>query len=566
MRDVLRELAARLRAARRHAADHGLPSTLRVLAARPRDPRTPGDGSYRRWLAGRPAPAPPPARAPRLSLLVPVRDPPPGCLSLLLDSLRSQTWADWELLLCDDDSRASPTAQELARAAAADARVRVLGAPARGIAAATNAAAAAATGDVLLLVDHDDALAPGALGAVARAFAEDDALELLTTDADELDGAGVRVAPQLRPGPSPWLALGFNYAPHLLAVRRRLWHRLDGLRPEFDGAQDHDLLLRGLEQAARARHLRAITYHWRRAPGSVARHAAAKDWAFEAGRRAVADACRRRGLRVSDIRAGARPGTWELVPMHRSEPLACDVVLRGPERGIAAWQLLLSLEPLRSLLRARVTCRNVFPDAPSDPPRPLLLIHAALRPESAPLQALLDWSGLPGWGALAASPADARRRADCGWSVARNGRAEPLLAGLPLGAAGPGLLAACAREVGAAGGGLLLVEPPPAWWWRAAARAPATLAGELVLSLAHAIERRPCVWLPSVSPRWGAGPLPRPAPVDLSLAAGWAHVRATLPDDFWQDGADRFAPRHELLAPLGLPAPLSALQSGITSV
>lgn len=555
MRDVLAELAARLRAARRHAADHGLPSTLRSLAARPRDPRSPPDGSYRRWLAGRLAPPLPPAppHAPRLSLLVPVRDPPPGCLAALLDSLRPQAFEDWELLLCDDGSSAPGTADELARLAAADARVRRLRSPGRGIAQTTNAAAEAAGGEVLLLVDHDDALAPGALGAVARAFAEDAALELLTTDADELDTLGARVAPVFRPGPSPWLALGFNYAPHLLAVRRDLWRRLQGLRAEFDGAQDHDLLLRALEQARRARHLREVAYHWRRAPGSVARRLAAKEWAFEAGRRAVADACRRRGLRVADIRAGARPGTWELVPERRVEPLACDVVLRGPERGLAAWRLLFSREPLRSRLDVRAVWRNAFPDAPSDPPRPLLLVHAALRPEPAALEALLDWSGLPGWGALAASPADGRRRSDAGWSVTRAGRAEPLLAGLPRSACGPSLLAACAREVAAAGGGLGLVAPPPPWWWRAAARAPATLAGELVLSLAHAPQGRPCVWLPSVAPRWDAGSVPRPAPVDLSLAAGWSEVRETLPDDFWLGAADRFAPRHELLEALGLP-------------
>lgn len=59
--------------------------------------------------------------------------------------------------------------------------------------------------------------------------------------------------------------LGVNAVNHLTVIRRALLEDLGGVREGFDGAQDHDLVLRAAERAtpARIRHIPWVLYHWR---------------------------------------------------------------------------------------------------------------------------------------------------------------------------------------------------------------------------------------------------------------------------------------------------------------
>ncbi len=544
-------------------ARHGVASTLGRVAGLARDRRGPTWRSYLRWIdaegagnedcdataggAGDPAP--------RLSILVPVHDPPPELLAALVASVRAQDEPRWELCLADDGCRDAAVVGSLEALAREDPRIRCVRLPAAaGISAATNAAAAVARGEVLVFADHDDLLARGVLGRIARAFARDRELDLAYTDEDQLTAWGLRVRPSFKPGRSPFLLLGMNYVTHLVAVRRALFEALGGLRPAFDGSQDHDLLLRAFEAARSVRRLPDIGYHWRRSPASVAATSTAKPWAFEAGRRAVEDACRRRALPVAHVRHGALPGVYTLQPRPLAAPPACDVVLRGPDRGCAGWTLVLGGPG--GPLRARSITRNAWPTGPAD--LPLLVVDATTEPDTSALSALLPWTAMPGVGAVAAPAGTLRRRRDLGYSVTRAGYGQPILAGLPAAAAGPGLLACSVREVAAAGGGLLWVAPPPPNVASSLAGTPATLASELCLSMAHAPAGLATLLLPACRPLVARGALPAAPPVDLSACPAWAPIAAALPPDFWEQDADRFCPRHELLTELGLPAPAAA--------
>ena len=70
-------------------------------------------------------------------------------------------------------------------------------------------------------------------------------------------------------------------------------------RPEYDGAQDFDLVLRavarleGREQSVI--HIPKVLYHWRCHPGSTAENPESKRHAYDAGRRAVQDFADRMG-------------------------------------------------------------------------------------------------------------------------------------------------------------------------------------------------------------------------------------------------------------------------------
>jgi len=118
-------------------------------------------------------------------------------------------------------------------------------------------------------MDHDDELAPFALSAVALGSTGAD---VVYTDEDKIDAAGKHFDPHCKPSWNPELLLGQNYMSHLTAIRRSVVTAAGGLRPGFDGSQDHDLLLRVTAVTApdRIKHIPLVAYHWRAIEGSTA--------------------------------------------------------------------------------------------------------------------------------------------------------------------------------------------------------------------------------------------------------------------------------------------------------
>jgi GT2 family glycosyltransferase len=208
---------------------------------------------------------------PTISVLMPVYDPAPKVLNAALASLRAQIYPHWELCAVDDASTDPAVGRLLARAAASDPRIRVMRRAENGhIARASNDALAMARGPWCAFMDHDDALAEDALYEVARAVRQDPNLVLVYSDEDKIDGKGRRFEPYFKPDFDRELLYGQNYINHLTAVRSEALRALGGLRPGFEGSQDHDLLLRltaGLDPA-RIRHVPRVLYHWRAAGGS----------------------------------------------------------------------------------------------------------------------------------------------------------------------------------------------------------------------------------------------------------------------------------------------------------
>lgn len=263
---------------------------------------------YDAWLA---ANAPSPRRAarlaeeiaalgirPKFSILTPVFNTPPALLDAAVRSVLAQSYVDWELILADDGSTDPATVAILGGTAwGDDSRIRVVRRSANGgISAATNTAAEHATGDWLVLLDHDDLLHPEALARLAIGLDRDPEADLAYSDDDKTDLAGNRVAPQFKPDWSPELLLSFCYTGHLSAVRTALYREVGGMRTGFEGSQDHDFWLRASEKARRIVHLPHVLYHWRVVPGSTAADGREKPHSFEAGRLAVEEAFSRRGV------------------------------------------------------------------------------------------------------------------------------------------------------------------------------------------------------------------------------------------------------------------------------
>ena len=236
--------------------------------------------------------------APRISILTPVYRTSETFLKECVESVKRQAYPNWELILVDDGSRQPSLMALLEYYAGSDPRIRLRQLPrTSGISAATNAGLAWATGDFIGFLDHDDELSADALYHVVRALREDRALDVVYSDEDKIDAAGHRQEGFFKPEWSPDLLGSMNYVCHFLVARRTLVERVSGLRSEFDGSQDYDLVLRLSEHTDRIRRIPRVLYHWRKHADSTAMEEAQKPAAGEAGRRALTEHLQRCGVR-----------------------------------------------------------------------------------------------------------------------------------------------------------------------------------------------------------------------------------------------------------------------------
>ena len=212
-----------------------------------------------------------PRPLPRLSVVMPVYNPPLKWLDRAIASVHDQVYANWELCIADDCSTTPGVRPLLQKWSLADPRIKVIYRKENGhISRATNSAADLAGGEFLALLDHDDELSPDALGEVALRLAQDDTVDLLYTDDDKIDEGGRRYMPQFKGAYSPEHLLTCMCFCHLLVIRRSLYSELGGMRCGFELAQDHDLALRAVERARKIEHLPMVLYHWRAISGSTA--------------------------------------------------------------------------------------------------------------------------------------------------------------------------------------------------------------------------------------------------------------------------------------------------------
>ncbi len=210
-----------------------------------------------------------PLHAGCISILIPVYQTDPGFLEALLESIQNQTYPDFEVILYVTGNR-TETDYVLRRYADSDPRFRVYrGDENLGISGNTNRAAEKASGDWIALCDHDDLLSPDCLYAVARCLISEKS-DVVYTDEDKITENGrVHTDAHCKPDFSPLLLLSSNYVCHFLCMRRELWDAVGGERSEYDGSQDHDLVLRLWEHTDRISHIPLIAYHWRTVQSSM---------------------------------------------------------------------------------------------------------------------------------------------------------------------------------------------------------------------------------------------------------------------------------------------------------
>lgn len=235
---------------------------------------------------------------PKFSVVVPAYETPEKFLGEMIDSLLSQTYENWELCIANGSPRDKRMEQVLKEYAQKDMRIRYENLKENlGIAENTNAAFAMAQGDFIGLLDHDDLLAPNALYEVAAALEAEPEGDVVYTDEDKVTtDLSEHFQPHLKPDFNIDLLRSNNYICHFFVVRREIVEKVGGFRREFDGAQDYDFIFRCTEEARKVCHVPEILYHWRTHKASTADNPASKMYAFDAGKRAIEEHLRRRGV------------------------------------------------------------------------------------------------------------------------------------------------------------------------------------------------------------------------------------------------------------------------------
>lgn len=291
--------------------------------------------------------------APRLSIVTPVYETPRATLLKTLRSVQRQGYEDWELCLVDDGSKQPFVREVLDRAAAGDSRIHVqYRGENGGIVPASNDALTMASGEFIVLLDHDDMLHPDALALAAAQLDAEPEVDYLYTDEDKIDMRGIHSAPFFKPDWSPERMRTQMYTCHMSVLRRSLVEEVGGFDPGFEGAQDWDLVLKVTERARAIAHVPRVLYHWRMAPTSAAAGGeAVKPYAFEAGQRAVQAHCDRIGLPARVERDASDPGVLHLEPELKEEPLVSIIIpTAGQRRHIRFAEEILVCHTVRSIV------------------------------------------------------------------------------------------------------------------------------------------------------------------------------------------------------------------------
>lgn len=241
---------------------------------------------------------------PKISIVVPVYNPPVEYLTAAIQSVTDQFYENWELCLSDDRSPNPEVKVTLEKFTKKDNRIKVIFREKNGhISANSNSALSLATGDYILFMDHDDLLTPNCLFEFVRHINAHPLDQLIYSDEDKIDDKGNLSFPHFKPDWAPDNLLSRNYMGHVIVIRKDLMDKVGGFREGFEGSQDHDLLLRATELTTHIGHIPKILYHWRIHNLSVAENTAAKPYAYIAAKKAIEEAMIRRGTpaTVEDI-------------------------------------------------------------------------------------------------------------------------------------------------------------------------------------------------------------------------------------------------------------------------
>ena len=237
----------------------------------------------------------------KISILVPLWNTPEDFLREMIESVTAQTYENWELCLADGSDDAHENVAAIVREyQEKDGRGRILYKKLEkneGIAGNTNQCLAMATGEYIGLFDHDDILHPSVLYEYVKVI-NDKQADYIYCDETTFKSGDINkmLTMHFKPDFAIDNLRANNYICHFSVFARELLDGTELFRSQFDGSQDHDMILRLTDRAKNVVHVPKLLYYWRSHPGSVASDINAKPYAIQSAKNAVADHLRRHGF------------------------------------------------------------------------------------------------------------------------------------------------------------------------------------------------------------------------------------------------------------------------------
>ncbi|MEP6915386.1 MAG: glycosyltransferase [Acidobacteriota bacterium] len=205
---------------------------------------------------------------PAVSVIVPAFNVAPY-LGAALDSIRSQTFEDFEALVIDDGSTDATLA--IARDyAGRDPRIRVLHQPNGGISSARNHGLRISSSPLIALLDSDDLWTPEYLARQTDILGRHPEVGIVTGNAwflgSRWDGEPARPTPDTSPAPDLGRIIADETVIFIMSVfRRRVYETIGGFDEELRTNEDYDFWLRAAAAGfAFARNDTPLGYYRRR--------------------------------------------------------------------------------------------------------------------------------------------------------------------------------------------------------------------------------------------------------------------------------------------------------------
>lgn len=257
---------------------------------------------------------------PLISLVIPTYNVSRDLLSECLDSILNQSYSNFEVCIADDCSSNNETIVTLKEYEKKDKRIKVVYRKRNGhISEASNSAIKLAKGEFIGLVDNDDVLDKHALYYVVKELNKDKNLDLIYSDEDKLDFDGKRCFPHFKSDFAIDTFLSSNYICHFSVVRKSIIDEIGGFRSKYNGAQDYDLFLRVIDKTKNISHISKILYHWRMTKGSTSSAGGNKNYAYEAGRKALEDYFKRNKIKAK-VHLIGEPQMYRIEYLYDKEP------------------------------------------------------------------------------------------------------------------------------------------------------------------------------------------------------------------------------------------------------
>ena len=191
---------------------------------------------------------------PKVSVIIPVYNAE-KFISETIESVIAQTYQDWEIIAVDDGSTDKTLEILKEHEKKLSKKLRVITQKNSGVSIARNTGVAAANGEYIAFLDHDDLWMPRKLEKQVKLLDSNRTLGLVYSDSYQIDGAGNLKKDTFFHSTKPFRGNVFNelfyinFIPCLTAVvRKEVLDKVGPFNPKYNIAEEYDLFLKIAER------------------------------------------------------------------------------------------------------------------------------------------------------------------------------------------------------------------------------------------------------------------------------------------------------------------------------